>query len=168
MCLRGAGLGFHLRWVRERRREKRKAGRRGKRRGEEGAVRLTSKVAVPFLDIFKCPDAITQTRLVLIHPALTSFSSRSFRTHGLGYLKSQASPCLLPLSLVLAQRSSAQFAFFLHIKLIGHLPDAILPGTWELVLNKVLWVPGTVASSTSGSRQVTHGILTCCVLIIPP
>lgn len=55
------------------RERKKKAGEKGKR-GErkEGAVRLTSKVAVSFLDILKCPDAITQTRLVLIHPALTA------------------------------------------------------------------------------------------------
>lgn len=68
--------------MRERRREKRKTGRREKGREKEGAVKLTSKVAVPFLDILECPEAIIQPRLVLIHPGLTPFSGLSFRNHG--------------------------------------------------------------------------------------
>lgn len=88
---------FHLRWVRERRRGKRKEiGRRGKGRKEGGkAVRPTSKVAVPSLDILKCPDTIIQTRLILILSGPTDWAISN----------PSPSPCLLPLTLVLVDDS---------------------------------------------------------------
>lgn len=58
------------------REERKKNGReKGGREGGEGAVKLTSKVAVPFFNVLKCPsDAIILVKPSPHPPALTPFS----------------------------------------------------------------------------------------------
>lgn len=79
--------------------ERKKKGDREKGEGKEGgggkAVRPTSKVAVPSLDILKCPDTIIQTRLILILSGPTDWAISN----------PSPSPCLLPLTLVLVDDS---------------------------------------------------------------